>query len=131
MLKFYTHTTNKNNISFSANPNKLKIRKRDLENLLSLSKTTKEIANICNTHTQWIYELYKRFEIKAPQKQLKKNVEERIFELLREKPTMSFICEKTGASADLIRKVLKEKNIKLSENKQTNNPQGDPYKDNS
>ncbi len=114
MLNFTTYTTTHPNISFSANPNKLKIRKQDLE-ILSKTKTTKEIAEIYHTQTQWIYELYKRFEIKPPQKQLREKVESIIIELLRKKPSLSYICEKTGASGDLIRKVLKEKNIKLNE----------------
>lgn len=114
MLKFSTHTNKYNNISFSANPNKLKIRKKDLETL-SQTKTAKEIAEIYHTQTQWLYVLYKRFGIKPPQKQLREKVEELIIGLLREKPCLSYICQKTGASADLVRKILKEKNIKLND----------------
>lgn len=114
MLNFTTYTTTSQNISFSANPNKLKIRKKDLETL-SQTKTVKEIAEIYHTQTQWLYVLYKRFELQPPQKQLREKVESIIIELLRKKPSLSYICEKTGASADLVRKILKEKNIKLNE----------------
>ena len=107
MLNFTTYTTTSQNISFSANPNKLKIRKKDLETL-SQTKTVKEIAEIYHTQTQWLYVLYKRFELQPPQKQLHEKVESIIIELLRKKPSLSYICEKTGASADLVRKILKE-----------------------
>lgn len=115
MLKITNKLYISNNISFTGPQRHNGIKKSEVEKLLSEHKSTKEIAQIYNTFTQTMYTMYKIFDITAPQKQIREKVETQVLKLLEEKPCLSYICEKTGASEHTVRNVLKEKNIKLSE----------------
>lgn len=115
MLNITNNTFNNYNLSFSAIQRPKGIKKSEVEKLLSEHKSTKEIAKIHNTFTQTIYTMYKIFDITAPQKQMREKLETQVLKLISEKPCVSYICEKTGASVDLVRRVLKEKNINLKE----------------